>query len=95
MTDEGRGIGTRLLYALGVCGVPCGLAAGIIYIVSPIVNQNQLEEHNAFCSELLERAEGNEDITKFVNDEIIIPDGHHKGKTCYQIIDEFDAGVSD
>jgi len=71
-----------------------GLAAGIHYIVvEPAKQEDALRNSYNLCRELLEKAEGNREITDFIYERAAVDrTKYHKGKTCREIIDEYKTG---
>lgn len=69
-------------------------AAGMIglgYAFSPNLSQQELQENYAFCTKLVNKASGDNVIINFVYNQVSIPEGLYAGKTCRQIIEEYQA----
>ena len=68
-----------------------GVATGIHYlVVAPAKQEDALRNSYNLCRELLEKAEGNREITDFIYERAAVDTtGYHKGKTCREIIVEY------
>ena len=72
---------------LGVVGL------GIILPHHPLFRpefRSELEHQVAYCSQMLERAAGNELLEAFVNGQVTIKDGSYQGKSCGEIIFKYE-----
>lgn len=97
VSDEMRRDGrkARIKYFAKISAISLALVVGSLsagqYLMRSVNHENQLGEHQNNCTHLLESASGRQDITTFINDEVTIREGFHKGKTCREIINEYDS----
>jgi len=62
---------------------------GIGYVFSPNYYHRELKDNYVYCDDLLEKASGDDAVTHFVHDKVSVMEGLHSGKTCREIIEEY------